>query len=156
MLHLRLNLLAMPGFESEVMRMATKTKEINGLNEQQWQELQQLLEVKRQELIKSIAIMRSRDKEFDPDDNLEELDQAAINQLQAVQLRVLDKEAKLLREVDRALAKFDTKEYGICEGTEEDIGYPRLKARPWARYSIDYAEEKERMEKQVSNRLPGR
>lgn len=136
--------------------MATKTKEINGLNEQQWQELQQVLEVKRQELIKSIAMMRSRDKDFDPDDNLEELDQAAINQLQAVQLRVLDKEAKLLREVDRALAKFDTKEYGRCEGTEEDIGYPRLKARPWARYSIDYAEEKERMEKQASNRLPGR
>lgn len=136
--------------------MATKTDEINGLNEQQWQELQQLLEVKRLGLIKSIAAMRARDKEYDPDDNIEELDQAAINQLQAVQLRVLDKEVKLLREVDRTLAKFDRKEYGLCEGTEEPIGYPRLKARPWARYSIDYAEEKERMEKQLSNRLPGR
>lgn len=136
--------------------MATKTKDINGLNEQQWQELQQMLETKRQELIKSIAIMRSRDQEFNPDDNLEELDQAAINQLQAVQLRVLDKEAKLLREVDRTLAKFDTKEYGLCEGTEETIGYPRLKVRPWARYSIEYAEEKERLEKQTSTRLPGR
>jgi DnaK suppressor protein len=136
--------------------MTTKTNEINGLNEQQWQELHQLLEVKRLELIKSIAAMRARDKEYDPDDNIEELDQAAINQLQAVQLRVLDKEVKLLREVDRALVKFDSKEYGLCEGTEEDIGYPRLKVRPWARYSIDYAEEKERMEKQISSRLPGR
>ncbi|OEU61301.1 MAG: hypothetical protein BA870_02100 [Desulfuromonadales bacterium C00003094] len=136
--------------------MATKTKEINGLNEQQMQELQQLLEDKRQGLIKSIAIMRCRDKEFNPDDNLEELDQAAINQLQAVQLRVMDKEAKLLREVDRALSKFDTKGYGLCEGTEEVIGYPRLKARPWARYSIVYAEEKERLQKQTSTRLPGR
>lgn len=136
--------------------MATKTKEINGLNEKQCQELQQLLEAKRQELIKSIAAMRARDLEYDPDDNIEELDQAAISQLQAVQLRVLDKEVKLLREVDRALAKFDNKEYGICEGTEEDIGYPRLKARPWARYSIEYAEEKERMQKQASSRLPGR
>lgn len=136
--------------------MATKTKEINGLNEKQWQELQQLLKTKRQELVKSIAAMRARDMEYDPDDNIEELDQAAISQLQAVQLRVQDKEVKLLREVDRALAKFDSKEYGICEGTEEDIGYPRLKARPWARYSIEYAEEKERMEKQASSRLPGR
>ncbi len=136
--------------------MATKTNEINGLNEQQWQELKQLLELKHLELIKSLTAMRTRDKEYDPHDNIEELDQAAINQLQAVQLRVLDKETKLLREVDRALAKFDRNEYGLCEGTEEDIGYPRLKVRPWARYSIDYAEEKERMEKQMSNRLPGR
>jgi DnaK suppressor protein len=136
--------------------MATKTKEINGLTEQQWQELQQLLEEKRRDLVKSIETMRARDMEFDPDDNLEELDQAAINQLQAVQLRVLDKEVKLLREVDRTLAKFDTEEFGLCEGTEEPIGYPRLKVRPWARYSIEYAEEKERLEKQTSNRLPGR
>lgn len=136
--------------------MATKTKEINGLNEQQWQELKQVLEDKRRELIKSIDTMRTRDMEYNPDDNLEELDQAAINQLQAVQLRVLDKEVKLLREVDRTLAKFDTEEFGLCEGTEEPIGYPRLKVRPWARYSIEYAEEKERLEKQASTRLPGR
>ena len=136
--------------------MATKTKEINGLTEQQWQELQQLLEEKRRELVKSIETMRARDMEFDPDDNLEELDQAAINQLQTVQLRVLDKEVKLLREVDRTLAKFDNEEFGLCEGTEEPIGYPRLKVRPWARYSIEYAEEKERLEKQTSTRLPGR
>lgn len=136
--------------------MATKTQETNGLSEQQRQELKQLLEEKRRDLVNSIATMRSRDMEFNPDDNIEEMDQAANIQLQAVQLRVLDKESKLLREVDRALAKFDTEEYGLCEGTEEPIGYPRLKVRPWARYSIDYAEEKERMEKQTSSRLPGR
>ncbi len=136
--------------------MATKTQETNGLSEQQRQELKKLLEDKRRELVNSIATMRSRDMEFNPDDNIEEMDQAANIQLQAVQLRVLDKESKLLREVDRALAKFDTEEYGLCEGTEEPIGYPRLKVRPWARYSIDYAEEKERMEKQTSSRLPGR
>jgi DnaK suppressor protein len=54
------------------------------------------------------------------------------------------------------LEKFDSGEYGLCEGTEDPIGYPRLKVRPWARYSIDYAEEKERMARQASSRLPGR
>ncbi len=136
--------------------MATTKNEINGLNEQQWQELKQILETKRRDLVNSIATMRSRDMEVNPDDNIEEMDQAANSQLQAVQLRFLDKETKLLREVDRALAKFSSENYGLCEGTEEPIGYPRLKARPWARYSIDYAEEKERMEKQASTRLPGR
>ncbi len=136
--------------------MTEQIKSINGLTEEQLQELRQLLLDKRQELTKSIALLRSRDIEVNPDDNIEEMDQAANSQLQAVQLRVLDKECKLLREVNRALEKFDTDEYGICEGTEEPIGYPRLKARPWARYSIGYAEEKERMAKQASNRLPGR
>lgn len=136
--------------------MATKRSEINGLDELQLQELKQLLEAKRQELVNSIAMMRARDAEFNPDDLIEEMDQATNSQLQAVQLRVLDKESKLLREVDRALAKFDSEEYGLCEGTEEPIGYRRLKVRPWARYSIGYAEEKERMEKMASSRLPGR
>jgi len=136
--------------------MATKRNDINGLNEQQLQELKQILEEKRLDLISSISMMRSRDMEVNPEDLIEEMDQATNIQLQAVQLRVLDKESKLLREVDRALAKFDTEEYGLCEGTEEPIGYPRLKARPWARYSIDYAEEKEALEKRATTRLPGR
>jgi DnaK suppressor protein len=131
-------------------------EEINGLTETQLEELRQLLLAKRQELGRSINVMRSRDIEVNPDDNIEEIDQASANQIQTVQLRVLEKEYKLLREVNRALDKFDSGEYGLCEGTEDPIGYPRLKVRPWARYSIDYAEEKERMAKQASNRLPGR
>jgi DnaK suppressor protein len=131
-------------------------EEINGLNETQLEELRQLLLAKRQELVKSINVMRSRDIEVNPDDNIEEIDQASANQIQTVQLRVLEKEYKLLREVNRALEKFDSGEYGLCEGTEDLIGYPRLKVRPWARYSIDYAEEKERMARQASSRLPGR
>jgi DnaK suppressor protein len=132
------------------------SKEINELSEEQVAELRQLLLAKRQEVIKSIDVMRLRDFEANPDDNIEEIDQASTNQMQTVQLRVLEKEYKLLREVNRALEKFETGEYGLCEGTEEPIGYPRLKVRPWARYSIDYAEEKERMARQASSRLPGR
>jgi DnaK suppressor protein len=131
-------------------------EEINGLTETQLEELRQLLLAKRQELGRSINVMRSRDIEVNPDDNIEEIDQASANQIQTVQLRVLEKEYKLLREVNRALDKFDSGEYGLCEGTEDPIGYPRLKVRPWARYSIDYAEEKERMARQASSRLPGR
>ncbi|MEZ4601769.1 MAG: TraR/DksA C4-type zinc finger protein [Syntrophotaleaceae bacterium] len=126
------------------------------LTEEQLDELRQLLLTKRQEVIKSIDLMRVRDFESNPDDNMEEIDQASTNQMQTVQLRVLEKEYKLLREVNRALEKFNTGDYGLCEGTEEPIGYPRLKVRPWARYSIDYAEEKERMDRQASSRLPGR
>ena len=38
----------------------------------------------------------------------------------------MDREAKLLREVERAIAKFKDDTYGYCEGTDEPIGFARL------------------------------
>ena len=43
-----------------------------------------------------------------------------------------------LPEIERALAKINQGTYGICEKTGEFIGYKRLKAIPWARYSINH------------------
>ena len=63
---------------------------------------------------------------------------------QAYLLRLSDKEQKLLKQVNKALAKFELGEYGICEGTGEPIVFKRLKARPWTRYSIEYKEQLER------------
>mgnify|MGYP001944461432 CR=1 FL=1 len=63
---------------------------------------------------------------------------------QAYLLRLSDKEQKLLKQVNKALAKFEIGEYGICEGTGEPIVFKRLKARPWTRYTIEYKEQLER------------
>ena len=76
----------------------------------------------------------------------DEVDQADQETQQAVLLRIADKEQKLLREIDRALKKIDSGEFGFCEGTGDFIGLDRLKARPWARYSIEYKEMLERHE----------
>ena len=74
----------------------------------------------------------------------DELDQSARVAEQAYLLRHADKELKLLREIRVALEKMQLGEYGICEGTEEPIGYRRLKSRPWTRYSVEYKEQLER------------
>ena len=63
----------------------------------------------------------------------------------------MDRDAKLLREVERALEKIKDGTFGYCEGTGEPIGYARLKLRPWTRYSVTYKEELEREEKRISN-----
>lgn len=44
-----------------------------------------------------------------------------------------------LAEVEHALAKFDTSEYGICEECRRPIADARLEARPEARLCIDCA-----------------
>lgn len=78
-------------------------------------------------------------------DNLpDEMDIASRQTDQAYLLRLADKEKKLLREIDRALAKFERGNYGICEGTGEPIGLKRLELRPWTRHSLEYKELLER------------
>ena len=74
----------------------------------------------------------------------DEMDLANRDQEQAYLLRLADKERKLVREVDDALAHIAAGTYGVCEGTGEPIGLRRLQARPWARYSIAYKEQIER------------
>ena len=137
-------------------RKSSSRKLTNGLTQTQWNELNKILSEKRSELRRSIVNRRDRDSAVDPSEIIEELEQASTGQHQDVALRILDKEVKLLREVERALKKFDNKEYGLCEGTMEPIGYARLKARPWARYSVTHKEELERIQREQSTLRPGR
>jgi DnaK suppressor protein len=78
----------------------------------------------------------------------DETDMAQRSTEQAYLIRFADKERKLLREIERALDKMRAGEYGVCEGTEEPIGFKRLELRPWTRYSVAYKEqiERERMQ----------
>lgn len=86
-------------------------------------------------------------------DNLpDEMDIATRQSDQAYLLRLADKEKKLLRQIDHALAKFERGEYGYCEGTDEPIGYRRLKLRPWTRYSTEYKEQLEREKGRTARR----
>ena len=78
------------------------------------------------------------------DQLVDELDIAQRNTEQAYLLRFADKERKLLLEIEHALEKMRTGEYGVCEGTGEAISYKRLELRPWTRYSVAYKEQLER------------
>lgn len=111
----------------------------------QEKELVKMLEVKRHELVGRLKNRRpSAASEQTPGD---EADQAADDAEVSLETRLMDRDAKLLREVERALDKVHDKTYGLCEGTDEPIGYARLKLRPWTRYSVTYKEELEREEK---------
>ncbi len=63
---------------------------------------------------------------------------------QDYQLRLADKQHKLLEQVLAAISKMEIGEYGVCEGSEEPIGFRRLEIRPWARYSVEYKERMDR------------
>ena len=58
---------------------------------------------------------------------------------QEFSLGLLESERILLGEIDEALLRIEQKTYGICAGTGRPISKPRLNARPWAEYGIEYA-----------------
>lgn len=66
-------------------------------------------------------------------------DLGSDNYEQEFTLGLLASERTLLKEIHEALERIDEGIYGICLGTAKPIGLPRLKARPWAKYCIDYA-----------------
>lgn len=58
-------------------------------------------------------------------------------------------EQDLLNQIDAALRKIDEGTFGICEMTQEPISRKRLKAMPYARYSIKAQEELEEKKRRL-------
>jgi RNA polymerase-binding protein DksA len=54
-------------------------------------------------------------------------------------LGLIDNERSLLREIDEALHRIEERTYGVCLATHKPISVARLRAKPWAKYCIEYA-----------------
>ncbi len=129
--------------------MALSKSTEKSLTPAQEKELIQILEDTRSELQDKLKKRRGgTTAEQTPGD---EADLASEDAEISLETRLMDRDAKLLREVERALEKVQAGTYGLCEGTDEPIGYARLKLRPWTRYSVTYKEELEREEKRLGS-----
>ena len=69
-----------------------------------------------------------------------------------LELRTRDRERKLLRKIDSALARIEDGSYGYCEETGEEIGLKRLEARPVATLCLEAQERRELAERQFRDR----
>jgi DnaK suppressor protein len=70
-------------------------------------------------------------------------DRATIEEEHALELRTRDRERKLLKKVQQALARIESGDYGYCEETGDPIGIPRLLARPTATLSLEAQQRRE-------------
>jgi DnaK suppressor protein len=122
--------------------MAARPRE-KDLTPAQVKELTTALDEKRAELLEDLKTRRAGSAQGESRQG-DEADQATEDAEVALETRLMDRDAKLLREVERALEKVKNGTYGLCEGTDEPIGYARLKLRPWTRHSVTYKEELER------------
>ncbi len=101
----------------------------------------ELLRKQRQDLLDNatMTIDHLRDGEAEADPN----DRATIEEEHSLELRIRDRERKMLPRVDAALKRIDDGRYGYCEDTGEPIGLRRLLARPTTAYSIEAQERHE-------------
>ena len=74
-------------------------------------------------------------------------DQASAEAEQNFLMRIREREQRLIKKIDEALARMDQDTYGICERCEEGIPYPRLKARPVTTLCINCKTLEEQEEK---------
>jgi len=79
------------------------------------------------------------------------IDQASSQTEKTVEMRTLNRQRKLITEIDQAINKIKNDTYGYCEETGEPIGIKRLIARPIATLSIEAQEKHERNEKIFAN-----
>lgn len=98
-------------------------------------------------LAKARRAMEDGGIQIDKNEMMDEVDQASAMVEQNLMFRLLDRDRKLLGEIDHALLKIDTGEFGYCEGTGEPIPKRRLELRPWCRHSVKFKEKLERMKK---------
>jgi DnaK suppressor protein len=74
-------------------------------------------------------------------------DRATIEEEHALELRTRDRERKLLKKVQQAIARVNSGDYGYCEETGEPIGLQRLLARPTATLSLEAQQRRELKQK---------
>lgn len=70
-------------------------------------------------------------------------DLGSDNWEQELNLGLLASEQETVREIDYALRRMEEGTYGVCLATQQPIGLARLRAKPWARYCIEYARARE-------------
>ncbi len=58
-------------------------------------------------------------------------------------LGLIANEQAVVREIDQALTRIEDRTYGICMATDAPISRERLRAKPWAKYCIEYARLRE-------------
>ena len=116
------------------------------MEQAQIEEFKKLLESQLEQLLqeagKTVSEMTDENGNF-PDPT----DRASLESDRNFELRIRDRERRLIMKIRDALARIENGTFGTCECCEEPIGEARLRARPVTELCIDCKTEQERKEK---------
>ena len=112
---------------------------------------QLLLEEKRKIVRHLEDLSESAESELEQNTG-DSVDIAALEINQAALQKIGKRESYLAKKIDLALEKIENGTYGECESCGEEIGVPRLMARPVAQLCIDCKTEQESNERRYTSR----
>lgn len=120
-----------------------------GLTKKDIDYFRQLLLQKRAEIVGDVTSMEVDARKQHSGGNLSNMpvhmaDVGSDNYEQEFTLGLVESERKLIREIDAALLRIQNGTYGVCVERGVPIGKARLEAKPWAKYCIEVARERER------------
>lgn len=95
-----------------------------------------LLLSRKGQILKNIEDANTEISNIDIAEMKEDADIASVDTNIIIDHALRVKQYKELDEINNSLKKMDDDLYGICEMCEEDIGIPRLKVKPHAKYCI--------------------
>ena len=99
-----------------------------------------MLESRNDQIVKNINGVNDELDQLNSLELNDEGDHAAVNNNSMIESAIVRQQEQELREINVALGKISTSDYGICAMCEDDIGFQRLKVKPHAIYCIDCRE----------------
>jgi RNA polymerase-binding protein DksA len=122
------------------------------LTDKQLAEFKELLLAKRTELLSDVRMLTKDALGKSRKDSAGDLSSMPIhmadigsdNWEQDFTLGLIANERQLVREIDDALQRIENRTFGICLATHKPITVARLRAKPWAKFCIEYAQQLER------------
>ncbi|MBI2603331.1 MAG: TraR/DksA family transcriptional regulator [Deltaproteobacteria bacterium] len=117
-------------------------------SEEELLKFREMLQKERETLLaKAKEAVKTGSIQLDANEMMDEVDLASATVEQDLTFRLLDRERRLLAEVEHALMKIKHGDFGYCEGTGEPISKRRLELTPWTRYSVKHKEQLEKRHK---------
>jgi DnaK suppressor protein len=115
------------------------------MNDEQQEFFRNLLQTQKDELVGSLKETSDhlQNQEREADEN----DRASLEEGRWLELRIREREGKLIQKIDEALLRITEGAYGYCEESGEEIGLERLLVRPTATLSIEAKQRRESIEK---------
>ncbi len=98
---------------------------------------------KKQQILEAYNKNKSYGKEADGEATQDIADKAANSYTKEFLFSLSNTERDLLQQLDGAIARIETRRYGVCAACEEDMNLKRLEAVPWARLCLACQEKQE-------------
>ncbi len=100
----------------------------------------EILEDRKIQILKNIDGAHEELKQLNSCELNDEGDHASVNNSSLLESAIALKQQEELHEINFALSKVVTKQYGTCDMCDDPIGFQRLKVKPHAKYCINCRE----------------